>query len=125
MAAIAALKADASVAELVGTRVYTDVPQATGFPYLVVSVQSEPFAANDFSGQSHQLRVQSFSRLPGAKQALEIRKAALHALDRHEEVLTLEEGSLVKCEYSGLSDCFIEDDGKTWQAVGELQVLVV
>lgn len=124
-AVIAALKANAGVAGLVGTRVYTDVPQASPFPYLVVSVQSEPFAANDFSGQSHQVRLQSFSRKQGSLEALNIRKAALDALDRHEEALTLEAGTLVKCEYSGLSDSFIEDDGKTWRAVGELQVVVV
>lgn len=124
-AAIAALKADSGVAALVVGRIYTDVPQATDFPYIVVSIQSEPFAANDFSGQSHTLRIQTFSRKAGAKEALEVRKAALDALDRKEEALSLSEGVLVKCEYSGLSDCFIEDDGKTWQAIGELQLVVV
>lgn len=124
-AAIAALKAEPSVATLVAGRVYTDVPQASPFPYLVVSVQSEPFAANDFSGQSHQLRLQSFSRMAGAFEALAIRKAALDALDRNEGKLTLNSGTLVKCEYSGVSDSFIEDDGKTWQAIGELEVIIV
>lgn len=122
---IAALKATGAVTAIVGQRIYTDVPQGATFPYLLVSVQSEPFAANDFSGQTHTVRLQSFSREAGAQQALAIRKAALDALDRQEASITLDEGTLVKCEYSGLSDSFIEDDGKTWQAVGELEVIVV
>lgn len=124
-AAIVTLKANTVVAAIVNTRIYTDVPQKTDFPYIVVSAQSEPFAANDFSGQSHQLRIQAFSREAGIKQCLSIRKAALDALDRKEGDIALTEGALVKCEYSGLSDAFIEDDGKTWQAVGGLEVIVV
>ena len=124
-AAIVTLKADSGVTALVGAAVFTEAPQAQTFPYIVVSIQSEPFAANDFSGQSHQLRIQAFSRKAGVKEALEVRAAALNALDRHEENIVLDVSTLVKCEYSGLSDAFIEDDGKTWQAVGELEVIVV
>lgn len=122
---IAALKATGAVTSVVGQRIYTDVPQGATFPYLVVSIQSEPFAANDFSGQAHTVRLQTFSREAGAHQALAIRKAVLEALDRKETSISLDEGTLVKCEYSGLSDSFIEDDGKTWQAVTELEVIVV
>ena len=122
---IAVLKTTGAVTSIVGQRIYTDAPQSASFPYLVVSIQSEPFAANDFSGQSHTVRLQSFSREAGAQQALNIRKAAIEALDRKETAITLDEGTLVKCEYSGFSDSFIEDDGKTWQAVGELEVIVV
>jgi hypothetical protein len=122
---IAALKGAPGVTSLVGQRVYSDVPQKTDFPYLVVSVQSQPFAASDFSGQSHSVRIQAFSREATIANSLAIRKAALDALDRQESAITLDAGTLVKCEYSGLSDAFIEDDGKTWQAVGELEVIVV
>lgn len=124
-AVIAALKAAAPVAAIVAQRVYSDVPQAATFPYVAVSVQSEPFAANDFSGQSHSLRVQSFSRKATIEEALTIRAAVMAALDRQESALTLDTGTLVKCEYSGLSDAFIEDDGKTWQSVIEFEVVVV
>lgn len=124
-AVIATLKATSSVTAIVGQRIYTDVPQAATFPYLVVSVQSQPFAASDFSGQSHTLRVQSFSRQADIEEALSIRKAALDALDRQESSIALASGTLVKCEYSGFSDAFIEDDGKTWQGIGELEMIVV
>ena len=124
-AVIVTLKANPTLAAIVGDRIYTDVPQKTDFPYVVVSVQSEPFAACDFSGQSHDLRVQAFSRQAGIAECLNIRKAALDALDRKETDISLSSGTLVKCEYSGLSDAFIEDDGKTWQSLGELEVIVV
>lgn len=124
-AVITALKADAGVAALVSDRVFTDVKQATAFPYLTVRVSSEPFASGSFSGQVHTVTLQSFSRKQTIEEALAIRKATLDALDRHEEKLTLDEGTLVYCQYSGFSDAFIEDDGKTWQAVGMLEVVVV
>lgn len=124
-AAIVTLTNSGAVSALVGSRIYTDVPQKAQFPYVVISIQSEPFAANDFSGQSHQLRIQSFSRAAGISECLAIRKAALDALDRQEGNIAMTGSTLVKCEYSGLSDAFIEDDGKTWQSVGELEVVVV
>jgi hypothetical protein len=124
-AAIAALKAATPIIALVGNRIYSDVPQNAAFPYIVVSVQSEPFAANDFSGQDHKLRIQTFSRFKSISEALLVRSAALNALDRNEQSITLEQGTLVKCEYSGFSDAFKEDDGRTWQSISELQLIVV
>lgn len=124
-AVIAALKAAAPVFTLVGTRIYTDVPQGAAFPYIVLSIQSDPFAANDFSGQDHKLRIQAFSRFKGISEALLVRAAALNALDRNEQSIALEQGTLVKCEYVGFSDAFKEDDGRTWQSIGDLQLLVV
>ena len=122
---IAALKAAGAVVALVVDRVYSDVPQGATFPYIQVSIQSEPFAANDFSGQQHTVQIQTFSRKASKAEALQVRAAALNALDRNEAAISLDSGTLVKCEYSGVSDAFIEDDGKTWQAVGELEVIVV
>lgn len=122
---IAALKANGAVAALVSTRIYSDVPQAASFPYIEVSLTSEPFAASDFSGQSHTVRIQGYSREKSKRECLQIRKAALEALDRQETSITLDNGTLVKCEYAGLSDAFKEDDGKTWQSVAEVEVVVV
>ena len=122
---IAALKASGPVTALVGDRIYSDVPQGATFPYILIGVGSEPFAANDFSGQSHTVRLQTFSRKASKAEALQVRAAALNALDRNEDAIVLDSGTLVKCEYSGFSDVFPEDDGKTWQAVGELEVIVV
>ncbi len=124
-AVVATLKADAGVTLLVAGRVYTDVPQKANFPYVVLSIDSDPFAANDFSGQSHTLRIQAFGRNSTAKEVLTVRKACLDALDRQETSINLSAGTLVKCEFSGSGTMFQEDDGKTWQAVGELELIVV
>lgn len=124
-AVIVTLNANTGVNTLLAGRIYTDVPQKAAFPYMVVSIDSEPFAASDFSGQSHSLRLQVFSQADSAKEALSIRKACTDALDRQEGSISLSAGTLVKCEYSGSGTMFKEDDGKTWQAIGELEVVVV
>ena len=97
-AIIATLKAKASITSLAGSRIYTDVPQEASFPYIVVSIQSEPFAANDFSGQSHAVRVQAFSRSASIQECLTLRGLVVDALDRREESIALGTGTLVKCE---------------------------
>lgn len=124
-AMIAALKAAPGIAGLVGPRIYTDVPQDEPFPYIVVSLTSEPFAANDFSGQTHLVRAQAFSREATIEECLRLRAAVMDTLDRKEGRLILDAGMLVKCEYSGGDRPFIEDDGKTWQSVAEFEVIVV
>lgn len=121
----AALEADISVQGLGLSGIYTDVPQAAVFPYVLVSIESAPFAAADFSGQSHQVRIQAYSREPSVKECLTIRKTCLQALDRKEGSITLDEGVVVQCMLSDFSTFFKEDDGRTWQAVGELQVDVM
>ena len=75
--------------------------------------------------QSHSLRLQVFSQEKTVKQALTIRKACTDALDRQESAISLSSGTLVKCEYSGSGTMFKEYDGKTWQAINELEVVVV
>lgn len=124
-AVIVTLNANTGVTSLLAGRIYTDVPQKATFPYLVVSIDSEPFAASDFSGQSHSLRLQVLSQAKTVKEALTIRKACTDALDRQESSISLSAGTLVKCEYSGSGTMFKEDDGKTWQAINELEIVVV
>ena len=120
-AVVNALKASSAVNVAVGGRVYSDVPQGCTFPYIEVSVDSEPFAAKDFSGQTHTIRVQIRSAQPGKKECLSIRRDVVAALDRQEDSLSLSSGHLVKCEYSGGSTAFKEDDGRVWQAVCEFE----
>jgi hypothetical protein len=91
----------------------------------VLNIDSEPFAAADFSGQSHTLQLQVFSQYKGKKEALAIRKACTDALDRQEGSISLSSGTLVKCEYAGSQAPFKEDDGKTWQTIAQLQIDVV
>lgn len=124
-AVIVTLGAKPAVVSAIADRIFTDVPQKATFPYLVLGVDTEPFAASDFSGQTHTLRLQVFSQAATVKEALTIRKLCLDALDRQETSIALSAGTLVKCEYSGSGTMFQEDDGKTWQAIGDLEIIVV
>lgn len=124
-AVIVTLNAVPAINTLVAGRIYTDVPQKATFPYVALSINSAPFAANDFSGQAHGLRVQAFSQKATTKEVMQLRKLCLDALDRQEASISLASGTLVKCEYLSSDTPFQEDDGKTWQAVGELEVIVV
>lgn len=121
---IAALKADASVTGLNLAGIYTDVPQAAAFPYVVVSMESEPFASASFSGQSHRVRLQCFSRADSAEECLAIRAACLNALDRKEGSIPVAGNTVVIAQLSDFSTFFQEDDGRTWQGVGELEIVV-
>jgi len=105
--------------------IFTAVPQGAAFPYVEINIMSQPFAANDFSGQQHTVRVQAHSQSGSKKEALTIRQQVMAALDRQEAQLTIAGTMLVKCEYDGFSDCFIEDDGKTWQSVIEFQIITM
>lgn len=122
-AIIATLKASSAISDAVGDQVYSDVPQNAEFPYIRVGISGEPFAADDFSGHEHTVRVQVFSRVASIDECLAIRAHVFTALDRNEEAITLEAGSLVKCEHSGVTDAFPEDNGKTWQSLIEFTVV--
>lgn len=106
-------------------RIFSAIPQKTAFPNVEVNIMSQPFAANDFSGQQHTVRVQAHSQSASKAEALYIRQQVMAALDRQEASLTIAGTNLVKCEYDGFSDCFIEDDGKTWQSVIEFQLITM
>lgn len=121
-AVVAVLRA--ALIDLAG-RVYSDVPQGAAFPYALVTSSALPFAAGDFSGQSHTLRIQIFSRDGSKKNLLMVQQAVFNALDRQEATLVLDAGAVVKCEYAMSDQPFKEDDGKTWQAVSEFTVVVV
>lgn len=124
-AVIAALKASPALSGLIEARVFSDVPQGAAFPYCVVSCSSTPFAGQDFSGQTHNVRVQSFSRRPSAQECLAAQGAVFAALDRKEQSLTLDSGQPVYCHFLMSDRPFQEDDGKTWQSVIEFDLTIV
>lgn len=101
-------------------RIFTSLPQQRVFPFVNISLSSQPFAAMDFSGQEHLVRVQAHGQSTMAE-VLQIRQQVMAALDRQESSLTI--SGLVKCEFAGFADSFIEDDGKTWQSVIEFTLV--
>lgn len=103
-------------------RVYGEVPHNPTYPYAVLTAQQDPFDAADLDGMMHTVRVQIFSRgNPGS--ALAQRKAVYDALHKQEDSITVTGHTLVQILFT-LSDEFLEDDGKTRQAIIEFSALV-
>lgn len=85
-AIVAALKADAGVAALVGARVYDRAPEGVVFPYISLGPETgEPFDAAEMSGWEASLQLDSWSRKTGRAEV----KAIMAALSAR-----LHEGSL-------------------------------
>jgi bifunctional N-acetylglucosamine-1-phosphate-uridyltransferase/glucosamine-1-phosphate-acetyltransferase GlmU-like protein len=118
------LKANPAVTALVSDRVYGAAPNNATYPYILLTAQSEPWATQSFSGMRHVVRVQAFDKNEKQGGALAIRAACYDALNRQEASLTITGGDVVLIEHDGMSDCFMEGDGKTWQSILELSVTV-
>lgn len=121
--AIARMKGFTGLTDIVGQRIYNNVPQNEQFPYCVVTIESNDWSTKDFSGQDHTFRVQAFSKKPTSQQCLQIRKQVIDALDRQEANITLDNGNLVYCQKTGLQTAFREPDN-IWQSVCEFSITV-
>lgn len=121
------MKAVSNVYSLVTTnsvkRIYSVIPQQTAFPYIKVSISSQPFDTKDSTGMQHKVRVQAFSRTSSLDEALNIRSAVIDALERQESNITITGFSLVRFDKGALSDIITEEDGVTRQAIVEFDVV--
>lgn len=118
------LKATAALTTLVSTRIYGEVPANPVYPYVFISCTSAPFSTDDSTGMEHTLRVQGYTRENKPGTALSIRKAVYTALTRQEDNIVLSEGNLVLIEHEGVTACFAEPDGRTYQSIIEFKVQV-
>lgn len=109
---------------IVGTKIYTRVPQQTLFPYILITLTSSDWSAKDFAGMMHKLRVQGFSTASSPVEALQIRAAVIESLERQESNITVAGYNLVSFEKGSLSDIMIEKDGVTMQSIVEFDVIV-
>ena len=126
---IAKIKATTSLTAYVGSgassRVYTNVPQDTTFPYIRVNITSEPFDTVDTSGMVHHVTVQCFSRKPGPEEAAAMRAAVYALLHRNESAFTLDNGTLFNINYDNVGFVEQEPDGKTWQGFAQFRAVVM
>lgn len=122
-AVVAKLLATSAVTNLVSTRIYSHVPQNTTYPYIYISIQSQPDFTLDKSDLLHKVRVQAFSQDKSPSQSLDIRTAVFATL--HKTDLTLDSPYITNyINVSDLLDCFLEDDGKTFQSIIEFDMSV-
>lgn len=120
-ALVDALKADAGVAALVGTRVYDRAPQGAAHPLITVRhVSTVPFDGVGLRGREALWSVDVWSREPGSAETREI-LAAIHAA-LHWASLTLSAGSVVFCRENGMRD-FRDPDGVTTRGVADFIIL--
>ncbi len=121
----AKLKANTSVMGYVGSRIYSNVPQNTAFPYIRLSIGSEPFDTVSTTGMEHAISIQIFSRDPSPSEAGAIRAAVYNLLHRNESAFTLDNGTLFNINYDGVGFIEQEPDGKTWQALAQFRAVVM
>lgn len=111
---IARLSAVSGVTDIVGTRIYSSVPDNPTFPYLTVALLASENKTKDASRYRYDISIQSYSRKPSQKQTHDIHAAVNAALDRQESNVTLDAGSVVLLEHTSTIGLVRDPDGVTW-----------
>ena len=123
-AVVAKLLATAGLTAITGTRVYSDVPQPTAFPYAVVEIESQPWVNDSSSDMMHKVTVHGYSRKTSPSEIMNIAAQSYAALDRQEASLSVDSGTVLECVYDGVKTNFKESDGITWHSVIEFRIIM-
>ena len=121
---IAKLLATTGLTAITSTRVYSDVPEPTAFPYALVEIGSEPWAQDDGSHMSHKITVHGFSRKNSPSEAVNIAAQVYDALDRQEAAISVDSGNILQCVFDGVKTTFKDNDGITWHSVIEFNLIM-
>lgn len=121
-AAIAAMKADGVLTGLVAQRIYSDVVDNATFPYVAVTIDSNPYDTKTSTGMEHILQVAIYTRKPSAKDIGDIRAAIYNLFHRQESALT--SAAVDNIIFNGVAPTFKEPDGQTWQGVIQFRVVI-
>lgn len=122
---ITRLKATAGLTAITSTRIFTDVPQKTAFPYAYVSTTMSDYSTKDSAtGVSLKLTVQVFSQEPAPDEVMDAQAAIITALDRQEANVTVTGHTLVMLQKGALIDITKEPNGVIWQSVTQFDVLI-
>ncbi|MCB1713002.1 MAG: DUF3168 domain-containing protein [Candidatus Riesia sp.] len=111
---IARLAAVSAVTDIVGTRIYSSVPDNPTFPYLTISINATENKTKNTSKFIYELYIQSYSRKPSQKQTHDIHAAIHAALDRQEAAISLDAGDMVSLEHQSTIGIVRDPDGVTW-----------
>ena len=121
---IAKLLATGGLTSITSTRVYSDAPQQTTFPYALVEISSEPWVQDDASNMSHTIRVHGFSRKNSPSEAANIAIQVYNTLDRQEAGISVDSGNILQCVFDGVKTTFKDTDGTTWHSVIEFNLIM-
>lgn len=126
-ALIAKLKQSPDIVALVGTRIYTHVPQNTVFPFLVIRISGGQYDSKTERGMEHFIRVSAFCRpsatISAVTLALTLRKYIYDAL--HQKTLLVTGQTMVNLLQDGINDLLEDDDGETFQAITQYRCVVM
>jgi len=118
------LLAYTDLTDVVGTKIYSNVPQQTSFPYIYMEMESFDWSQQDDANLRHILKIHAYSRNSSPKEVMTIKQECYNALNRQEENISLDVGVMVILQYSGISTTFKEVDGKTWHSVVEFELII-
>lgn len=118
----AALKADSAVAAIVGTRVYTDIPNGVAFPFIRLSVQSNSFSTKTETGMETILQVACFDRKDSIQSVANLREKVYNVLNRGEATVFTNSQAWL-CEFTGTNQILKDPDGQTWQAIAQFKII--
>ena len=121
---IARLLAYTTLTNIVSTRIYSNIPQQTTFPYVLVEIESTDWSQQDDANLQHTIRVHGFSRESSPFEAMSIAQEVYNALNRQEDNISLDSETVVLLQYSGLKTTFKEPDGITWHSVIEFNFII-
>jgi len=107
----ARLLADATVSDLVGSSIYTHIPQNTSVPYIRIGLRSSP--VDLWQGQEHVYIVTVQGFFSSINLALQAKKAIYNALQRQEANMN----DITSINHNGFSDVFQEKESYLWQAI--------
>lgn len=119
---VSRLKADATLAALIGGRVYDNVPSNPTFPYISLGATDETSDDADcITALSISFQVDCWSRAVGFPEARKVADAVRRSL--HEASLTLTSNALVSIQHRQ-TRVFRDPDGLTNQAVLTFDIFV-
>ncbi len=116
------LKSNIELQEIIENKIFSQIIQNTDFPYIRLQINSKNEATFDETNMAYTLRIQAFSDKKSPFEAIKIRSLIYEALNRNEEEIKIDSGQIYLCEHSGLTDCFLEDDGLVFQSIIEFNI---
>jgi len=118
------LLAYSDLTDIVSTRIYSNIPQQTTFPYVDVAFTSTDWSQKDDANMQHSVIVSAYSRTSSPSEAMQIGEEVYNALNRQENNITLDTGSVILLQFSGVKTTFKDADGKTWHSVTEFNFVI-
>lgn len=122
---VAALKADAGVSALVGSRVYDEPPQTVTRPYVRIGgIEPRPVRTTCGSAADVAFSIEVYSRPnSGRVEATRVAEAVVAALDENEAGVTVSGFTLVKLHWIGQT-VGRDDDGQSYMAIVAFDALI-